>query len=44
MDAPVLERAAADWERTLVGLVFRGAQVEPSGARLYFGPPPGGPK
>lgn len=42
MDPIVLERVAAGWKPTLLGLAFRGAQVEPAGARLFFGPPPGG--
>lgn len=38
MDAMVLEQVAAEWARALAGFAFRGAQIEPSGARLFFGP------
>ena len=41
MDALVLERLADEWRSTLQGCVFRGIQTEPTGARLYFGPPKG---
>lgn len=38
MDALVLERVAAGWRQALAGAVFRGAEVGPSGLRLFFGP------